>query len=131
YRGTKQTIGRGFKAKLSLADLLSGATIGTSSTRRKAQLLACRPDLKIVELRGNVLTRIQKLAMQPELDAIVLAAAGLARLGYHVMRSGKLTGEGMPDGILATVLEMEVMLPCVGQGALGIETRANDPRIAA
>jgi len=122
---------RGFKAGTAIADFPQGATIGTSSTRRKSQLLAHRPDLKIVEHRGNVLTRIEKLASRAELDAIVLAAAGLGRLNFHITSDGKLTGEGIPAGILVTVLEPEVMLPCVGQGAIGIETRAQDERIAA
>ena len=73
----------------------------------------------------------EKLAEIAELDAIVLAAAGLKRLNFKITRGGKLVGEGVPDGLLATVLSPEIVLPCVGQGALGIETRANDPRIAA
>jgi hydroxymethylbilane synthase len=121
---------RGFKPKLAVKDLPKGATIGTSSTRRKSQLFEIRADLNIVELRGNVVTRMEKLAQRPELDAIVLAAAGLERLDFTVTPEGRLTGDAVPDGLLATVLEPEVMLPCVGQGALGIETRAEDERIA-
>jgi hydroxymethylbilane synthase len=122
---------RGFKTGMAINDLPRGATVGTSSTRRKSQLLAHRPDLKIVEHRGNVLTRIEKLANRPELDAIVLAAAGLARLNFHIAADGKFTGDSIPPGLLVTVLEPEIMLPCVGQGAIGIETRAHDERIAA
>ena len=67
-----------FKPKTKLADFPAGLTIATSSTRRKAQILARRPDFKVVEIRGNVHTRLQKLADQPEIDATILAAAGLA-----------------------------------------------------
>jgi hydroxymethylbilane synthase len=122
---------RGFKAKLAVKGLPHGATVATSSTRRKAQLLEQRPDLKIVEIRGNVVTRMQKLAERPEMDAIILAAAGLERLNLHINHEGKLVNDDVPDGLLATVLELEEVLPCVGQGALGIETRMGDPRIAA
>jgi hydroxymethylbilane synthase len=121
---------RGFVPKLMIKALPSGTTVGTSSTRRKAQLLAHQPGLKIVELRGNVVTRLEKLAERAELDAIVLAAAGLERLNFHVAANGQLKGDAVPHGLLATVLEPSVMLPCVGQGALGIETRAQDELIA-
>jgi len=121
---------RGFKQKISLRDLPQGATIATSSTRRKAQLLANRPDLNVVEIRGNVVTRLQKLDEQAEIDAVVLAAAGLERLSFRITPEGRLQGDAVPDGLLATVLEPEIMLPCVGQGALGIEIRENDERVA-
>ncbi len=121
---------RGFKTRLTLRDLPQGATVATSSTRRKSQLLALRPDLKIVDIRGNVVTRMEKLAKQSELDAIVLAAAGLGRLNFSLGADGRLTGDAVPDGLLASLLELETMLPCVGQGALGIETRTEDERIA-
>ena len=121
---------RGFKPKLALKNLPSGATIATSSTRRKAQLLANCPGLKIVEIRGNVVTRLEKLAEHSELDVTILAAAGLERLNFQITSDGRLKGDAVPDGLLATVLEPDVMLPCVGQGALGIETRAEDERIA-
>lgn len=121
---------RGFKPKLALKDFPRGATVGTGSTRRKAQLLAHQPTLKIVDLRGNVPTRLQKLADHAELDAIVLAAAGLARLDFTITPDGRLVGDAVPDGLLAIVLEPEIMLPCVGQGAIGIETREADERIA-
>lgn len=123
--------GRGLKPGSGIADLSRHATVATSSTRRKAQLLADRPDLMVVEIRGNVGTRLQKLAERPEIDAIVLAAAGLERLGIRVTVQGRLEGRAVPDGLLATILEPEVMLPCVGQGALGIEVRADDERMAA
>jgi porphobilinogen deaminase len=125
-----QSLRRGFRPRSSLKELPSGATVATSSTRRKAQLLEHRPDLAVVEIRGNVITRLQKLADQSELDAVVLAAAGLERLNFRVTPEGRLEGDAVPDGLLATVLEPETMLPCVGQGALGIEIREGDERVA-
>jgi porphobilinogen deaminase len=121
---------RGLRLKSTAADLPQKATVATSSTRRKAQLLALRQDLKVVEIRGNVVTRLQKLAEKPELDAIILAAAGLERLHFEITPEGRLRGDAVPDGLLAVMLEPEVMLPCVGQGALGIEVREDDGRIA-
>jgi len=94
-----------------LKDLASGARVGTSSLRRQAQLRHHRPDLELLDLRGNVDTRLKKVAAG-EFDAIVLATAGMNRLGA----SDKIT----------QILAPEVMLPAVGQGALGIETRADD-----
>ena len=120
---------RGFAPHLVLKDLPAGAVIATSSTRRKAQLLAARPDLEIVEIRGNVATRLHKLAERAELDATVLALAGLSRLHYAITPEGRLTGEGVPDGVLAIVLDTDLMLPCVGQGAVGIEIREHDERM--
>jgi hydroxymethylbilane synthase len=93
---------------LRLADLPRGARLGTSSLRRQAQLLYHRPDLTIVGLRGNLDTRIRKLDSEG-LDAIVLAAAGVKRLGWM-------------DRI-TEFLSLEVCLPAIGQGALGIEIR--------
>jgi len=121
---------RGFKPHLKLKDFPKGATVATSSTRRKEQLLATRPDLKIVEIRGNVTTRMQKVAERGELDATVLALAGITRLNFQIKPEGTLMGDAVPDGLLATVLDVDVMLPCVGQGAIGIEIRADDERIA-
>ena len=95
----------------SFAKLPKGAKIGTSSLRRKAQLLSVRPDLQICDLRGNVNTRLDKLA-QGKFDAVILAAAGLERLGF----SDKIT----------EILPKEICIPAVGQGALAIETRADD-----
>ena len=122
--------GRGFQPHTKLRDFPAGATIATGSTRRKVQLLATRPDLGIVEIRGNVATRIKKIADQPELDATVLALAGITRLNFTITPDGKLCGDALPDGLLATVLDVNVMLPCVGQGAIGIEIRDDDERIA-
>jgi hydroxymethylbilane synthase len=121
---------RGLKPHCTLRDFPKGATIATSSTRRKMQLLAARPDIKIVEIRGNVPTRLQKVAERGELDATVLAFAGLARLNFKIKPDGSLTGDAVPDGLLATILDLEVMLPCVGQAAIGVEIRADDERIA-
>jgi len=121
---------RGFPSHLKLKDFPKGATIATSSTRRKEQLLAARPDLNVVEIRGNVSTRMQKVAERGELDATVLALAGITRLNFEVKPDGSLVGDAVPDGLRATVLDVDVMLPCVGQGAIGIEIRADDERIA-
>ena len=121
---------RGFQPHFKLKDFPKAATVATSSTRRKEQLLAARSDLNIVEIRGNVVTRMQKVAERGELDATVLALAGLTRLNFRVTTEGKLEGDAVPDGLLATILDTDVMLPCVGQGAIGIEIRADDERIA-
>jgi hydroxymethylbilane synthase len=109
--------------------LSSGATVATSSTRRRAQLLDLRPDLNIIPIRGNVGTRLRKLAEQSELDAIVLAAAGLERLHFRHGDSAEISGADVPPGLRATAISVEQMLPCVGQAALGIEVRENDSRI--
>ncbi len=93
----------------TLAGLASGARVGTGSTRRSALLRAARPDLEIVPLRGNVPTRISKLESQ-SLDAVVLACAGLERLGL---------GDRIDERIAT-----DVLLPAVGQGLLALETRA-------
>jgi hydroxymethylbilane synthase len=138
--------GQEYSLGLTVAGLRPGATIATSSTRRQAQLLALRPDLKVMPIRGNVGTRLQKLAQQPEIDATILAAAGLARLYFEITSEGRLrfpatselsssqaksaAGEKVVHGLCASRLEPEVMLPCVGQGAIGIEVRADDKRIA-
>ncbi len=96
----------------SLAALRGGARVGTGSARRAAQLLALRPDLELVALRGNVETRLRKLESEG-LDAVVLACAGLARLGLA--------------GRIAERIAPETLLPAVGQGALALQTRAGDP----
>jgi hydroxymethylbilane synthase len=119
-----------FAPNSRLADFPSGLTLATSSTRRKAQILAHRPDFKVVEIRGNVASRLQKLAASSSLGATILAAAGLSRLHFQVTASGLLQGEGIPSGLCATILDIEEMLPCVGQGALGLEIRENDSHIA-
>lgn len=100
----------------SLEDLPPGARVGTSSLRRQAQLLHRRPDLYVVPLRGNVDTRLRRLT-EGTLDAIVVAAAGLKRLGVK------------PAG--AIPLPLEVSLPAPGQGALGLEIREADRATAA
>lgn len=88
-----------------------GATIGTTSLRRQSQLLAVRPDLNMKPLRGNIQTRLAKMH-EGEFDAIVLAVAGLERMGLQDM--------------ISDILSDDVMLPACGQGALGIECRTND-----
>ena len=97
-----------------LAALPEGARVGTSSLRRQSQLLAQRPDLQVGFLRGNVQTRLDKLD-RGDFDAIVLAAAGLQRLGLATR--------------IARRLPPEVLLPAVGQGAIGVECRAGDARV--
>src|SRR5882724_2695119 len=132
YRDERSKSGRrGFKLKLAIEDLPEGAVVATSSTRRKAQLLTHNPTLKVPDIRGNVLTRIQKLAEKPELDATVLALAGITRLKFLISAEGRLQGEGIPEGLLATILETSVMLPCVGQGAVAIESREQDEKVRA
>jgi hydroxymethylbilane synthase len=93
------------------ADLPQGAKVGTSSLRRQAQLLQARPDLSILMLRGNLDTRLKKLR-DGQFDAIVLAAAGLRRLGW--------------EHEITEYLAPEISLPAIGQGALGIEGRRDD-----
>ncbi len=109
--------------------LSRGATVATSSTRRRAQLLHLRPDLNIVPIRGNVGTRLRKLAEQPELEATILAAAGLARLHFRERNATEITGEEVPSGLLAAAISLDEMLPCVGQAAIGIEIREHDRRL--
>jgi len=92
-------------------DLPQGATVGTSSLRRSCQLLNIRPDLKIMQLRGNLDTRLRKLD-EGQFDAIILASAGVKRLGW-----GKRITE---------IIEPEISLPAIGQGAIGIECRVSD-----
>ena len=99
-----------------LADLPPGARIGTGSPRRAAQLLGLRADLRCVPIRGNAGTRLGKVS-EGELDAVVLAYAGLARIG-HV-------------GAITQVFEPEEMLPAPGQGALAVECRADDAELTA
>jgi hydroxymethylbilane synthase len=120
---------RGFQPRLAIGALPEGAVVATSSTRRRAQLLAQHPGLKVPDIRGNVVTRMQKLAENAELDATILALAGISRLNFSVSPEGQLRGDAVPDGLLATILEPEAMLPCVGQGAIGIEIRDQDERL--
>lgn len=103
------------KTCTTLADLPQGATIGTSSLRRKSQLMALRPDLDIVDLRGNIDTRLRKLD-EGVYDAIILAGAGLRRL--HL------------EHRITALLEPTQMLPAISQGALGIELRQDDTELA-
>ena len=106
-------IARAAQGMAGLDDLPAGARVGTGSLRRQAQLLARRPDVTVVPMRGNVGTRLGKLA-DGAADATLLALAGLKRLGH--------------DTAAMTVLAPEEMLPAVGQGALGIECRTSDER---
>jgi hydroxymethylbilane synthase len=119
-----------FKPDTKLADFPPGLTIATSSTRRKAQILARRPDFKVVEIRGNVPTRLRKLAGQPEIDATILAAAGLGRLHFQITTAGRLKSGDASTGLAVTILDTDEMLPCVGQGAIGLEIRADNERMA-
>ena len=98
----------------SLAELPAGAVIGTSSLRRQCQLNAAFPGLALRDIRGNVGSRLQKLD-DGAYDALVLAAAGMKRLGK--------------EDRISAYLDVDVMLPAIGQGALGIETREDDPRV--
>jgi hydroxymethylbilane synthase len=107
-------VGRG---PLAWTDVPRGARIGTSSLRRRAQLLYHRPDLEVVDLRGNVDTRLAKLDSHPEWTGIVIAAAGLIRLGLE-----QRIGERMP---------VDVMLPAPGQGALAVTVRDGDDAVTA
>ncbi|MBA4149681.1 MAG: hydroxymethylbilane synthase [Verrucomicrobia bacterium] len=111
----------------SVSNLPKDAVVGTSSNRRGAQLLQVRPDLKIEAIRGNVGTRLRKLSENKTLAGIILAAAGLRRLGFYISSDGTLSGEEVPVGLKAVFLNTEEMLPCVGQAALGFEIRENDP----
>ena len=112
------------KNDLGLEGLKEGAVVATSSVRRQRQLLYLRPDLQLVDIRGNVPTRIEKLAENPELDAIMLAEAGLVRLGYD------MRGE-LAAGVYAHALEPDIFLPAAGQGIVGFESRVNDHEAAA
>lgn len=99
----------------TLDQLPRGATVATSSLRRQAQLLHRRPDLRIVSVRGNVDTRLRKAMADDGPDAMVLAAAGLKRLGLQ--------------DVITQELSVDVMVPAAGQGALAVEVRASDTRL--
>ena len=103
------------KERQKLGELGEGAVVGTSSLRRSAQLLQIRPDLEIKWIRGNIDTRLKKLETD-EYDAIILAAAGLSRMGWK-------------DDVVTEFLDPESCLPAVGQGALAIECRAADKEL--
>lgn len=100
----------------TFAELPDGATLGTSSLRRRAQIKALRPDLKVVDIRGNVETRLKKM-QEDGLDGIILAYAGVKRLGL--------------DNYISDFLAYEMMMPAVGQGVIAIEIRKNDDGIKA
>jgi len=102
------------KKVTTIFNLPDGATVATGSLRRKCQLLHIRPDLNLVELRGNVPSRIKKF-LESDMDAIILARAGVERL--------KLNKH------ISSIINTDVMLPAVGQGALGIETRSNNKAV--
>ena len=104
------------QAATTISSLPAGAVVGTSSLRRKAQVLGLRPDLEVTDLRGNVQTRITRLR-EGRVDATLLALAGLKRLGL----AGQET----------SLLSPEEMLPAVGQGAIGLECREGDDRVRA
>lgn len=103
------------KNHVKFTDLPKGAIVGTSSLRRSAQLLQARPDLEIKWIRGNVDTRLAKLESE-EFDAIILVAAGLKRLGWS-------------DEVVTEYLDIDLCLPAVAQGTLGIECRADDEEL--
>ncbi len=106
----------------AISDLPNGAIVGTSSARRKAILLRLRPDLKIVNFRGNVTTRLAKIE-NDEVDATILATCGLERLSHDQT----LCPKGYKNKIL---IEKDVMMPAGGQGALAIQNRKDDQRIS-
>lgn len=105
------------KGNVKFEDLPKGAVVGTSSLRRSAQLLLARSDLEIKWIRGNVDTRLAKLETD-EYDAIILAAAGLKRLGWN-------------DEVVTQYLSTDICMPAVGQGSLGIECRGDDEELLA
>ncbi|MES2736570.1 MAG: hydroxymethylbilane synthase [Verrucomicrobiota bacterium] len=106
----------------TLETLPKGARVGTSSVRRAAQLKWLRPDVEIVEIRGNVPTRVKKVLGEQPLDAVLLAAAGLIRLG--LMEGSHIQIEG--NTLSALTLDPVTFLPAAGQGAIAIECRAGD-----
>ncbi|WP_174613952.1 hydroxymethylbilane synthase [Virgibacillus ihumii] len=103
------------KNNVLLKDLPAGAIVGTSSLRRKAQILAARPDVEVKWIRGNIETRIRKLE-EEDYDAIILAVSGLKRVG-------------LSEELITEYLEPDVCVPAVGQGALAIECREDDKEL--
>ncbi|MGN5882252.1 MULTISPECIES: hydroxymethylbilane synthase [Staphylococcus] len=103
------------KNHVQLQDLPDGSIVGTSSLRRGAQILAKYPNLEIKWIRGNIDTRLHKLETE-DYDAIILAAAGLRRMGWS-------------DDIVTQYLEQDMLIPAIGQGALGIECRSDDDEL--
>ena len=110
--------------KFTLDTLPEGATVGTSSVRRARQLRMLRPDVKIVDLRGNVPTRVRKCLGENPLDAIILAAAGLMRL--ELLKSNSPTITIDDQQLHAQILDPKKFLPAAGQGAIAIEVNAKD-----
>ena len=110
--------------------LPSGARVGTSSVRRAKQVVFLRPDLQVVDLRGNVPTRLEKVLDGEHHDAILLAEAGLVRLGFLPEAADDDGPEAVLDmpGLFALRLDESVFYPAAGQGAIGLEIRANDSR---
>ena len=104
-----------------LAGLPAGATIGSSSPRRALLIQARRPDLQLIPIRGNVPTRLQKVAAGDPYDATVLAAAGLGRLGHDLSKDHLVI-----DGVTLSLEALDWMLPAPGQGAVAVETRTGD-----
>ncbi len=113
---------------VGLMGLKAGARVGTSSVRRAKQVEFLRPDVEVVDLRGNVPTRIGKLAAGDGYDAILLAEAGLVRLGFISEDGGDEEVVGFP-GIFCTRLAEDVFYPAAGQGAIGLEMRRGDERV--
>jgi hydroxymethylbilane synthase len=111
----------------TLMTLPQGARVGTSSVRRARQLAFLRPDLQIVEIRGNVPTRIRKCLGAEPLDAILLAAAGLLRLGLLDQAQGCVTIDDQK--LTAETLDCHTFLPAAGQGAVAIEVMRSDSRV--
>lgn len=111
----------------TLDSLPKGARVGTSSVRRAAQLKFWRPDLEIVEIRGNVPTRVKKVLGENALDAVLLAAAGLLRLNLLNANLSRIHIEGQT--LHALVLDPVKFLPAAGQGAIAIECRAGDEAV--
>jgi hydroxymethylbilane synthase len=100
-----------------LRALKHGATIATGSLRRKSQLLAFNPGLKIIDIRGNVESRLKKMEQNPSIDGIILAGAGLTRLDLA--------------NVITEIVPEEIIIPAVGQASLAIEVRDNDPAVEA
>lgn len=126
-----------------LRGLPVAAVVATNSTRRAAQVTLARPDIKIVPIRGNVGTRLGKIANDPEIDATLLAAAGLVRLWLDIGPRGDLRVDprltaaerasvtAPPEGLYATLMDPDEMLPAVGQGAVALEIRSGDAEVAS
>ena len=111
---------------LTLDTLPSGARVGTSSVRRARQIQWLRPDLTIEEWRGNVPTRLRKLRERSDIAAIVLAEAGLRRLGYAFGSDGRVTSA---EGEFHAVSLADHLLPAIGQGAVALQSRVDDARV--